>query len=40
VYRDPPWEFENAAMKAFRERYAVPIWKGNGIVIAELTLPP
>jgi len=39
VYRDPPWEFENAAMKAFRERYAVPKWKENGIVIAELKLP-
>ena len=27
VYRDPPYESENAAMRAFRERYAVPVWR-------------
>jgi len=36
VYRDPPYETENAAMRAFRERYAVPVWRGNGIVVAEI----
>ena len=36
VYRDPPYETENAAMRAFRERYAVPVWRANGIVIAEI----
>ena len=36
VYRDPPYETENAAMHAFRERYAVPVWRGNGIVVAEI----
>jgi 16S rRNA G966 N2-methylase RsmD len=36
VYRDPPYETENAAMRAFRERYAVTVWRGNGIVVAEI----
>jgi hypothetical protein len=36
VYRDPPYETENAAMLAFRERYAVPVWRSNGIVVAEI----
>jgi 16S rRNA G966 N2-methylase RsmD len=36
VYRDPPYEWENAAMKAFREQFAVPVWRANGIVVAEI----
>jgi hypothetical protein len=39
VYRDPPWESENDAMRAFREHYAVPIWRANGMVIAEIRVP-
>jgi hypothetical protein len=40
VYRDPPHETENEAMHAFRERYAVPIWRANGMVIAEIQPVP
>jgi hypothetical protein len=40
VYRDPPWESENAAMHAFREKYTVPVWRANGIVVAAIELPP
>ena len=40
VYRDPPGESENDAMRAFREQYAVPIWRANGLVIAEIRVPP
>ncbi|MEO8754592.1 MAG: hypothetical protein ABI624_18140 [Casimicrobiaceae bacterium] len=36
VYRDPPYDTENPAMREFRERYAEPIWRANGIVIAAL----
>jgi len=39
VYRDPPGESENDAMRAFREQYAVPIWRANGLVIAEIRVP-
>ena len=40
VYRDPPWESENDAMRAFREQFTVPIWRANGMVIAEIRVPP
>jgi hypothetical protein len=40
VYRDPPNESENEAMRAFRERYAVPIWSANGMVVAAIQLAP
>jgi Dolichyl-phosphate-mannose-protein mannosyltransferase len=36
VYRDPPDESENDAMRAFRERYTVPVWRGNGMIIAAI----
>ena len=36
VYRDPPYEFENAAMREFRELYTVPIWRANGLVVAAI----
>jgi len=40
VYREPPWESENDAMRAFRVLYTAPIWRANGMVIAEIRLPP
>jgi asparagine N-glycosylation enzyme membrane subunit Stt3 len=40
VYRDPPYETENDAMREFRERYSVPIWHANGMVIAALRTVP
>jgi hypothetical protein len=40
VYRDPPYETENEAMRAFRERYSVPIWRANGMVIAAIRTAP
>ncbi|MDR1967095.1 MAG: glycosyltransferase family 39 protein [Burkholderiaceae bacterium] len=40
VYRDPADNTENDALREFRQRYAVPIWRGNGRVIAKLRLPP
>ena len=40
VYRDPPWEFENAAMREFRENYTVPIWRANGLVVAAILPAP
>jgi len=39
VYRDPAWETENAAMHEFRERYTVPVWRANGLVVAEIRFP-
>jgi 16S rRNA G966 N2-methylase RsmD len=36
VYRDPPYETENEAMREFHERYTVPVWRANGIVVAEI----
>jgi hypothetical protein len=36
VYRDPPYETENEAMRTFRERYTVPIWRESGLVIATI----
>ena len=40
VYRDPPYDNETNAMRDFRERYAVPIWRANGMVVAEIRIPP
>ncbi len=40
VYRDPPYDTENQAMHDFRVRYTVPIWRANGMVIAEIREPP
>jgi hypothetical protein len=40
VYRDPPHETENEAMRAFRERYTVPFWRANGLVVAEIQPVP
>ena len=40
VYRDPPYESENEAMHAFRERYTAPIWRANGIVVAAIQPAP
>ncbi len=40
VYRDPPYEWENAAMKAFREQFTVPVWRANGVVVAEIRPAP
>ncbi len=40
VYRDPPYQYENEAMRAFRERFAVPVWHANGITVAEIQPRP
>jgi Dolichyl-phosphate-mannose-protein mannosyltransferase len=40
VYRDPPGDTESEAMRAFHERYSVPIWRANGVVIAALRSAP
>ena len=40
VYRDPPYEFENAAMREFRERYTVPVRRANGLVVAAIRPAP
>lgn len=34
VYRDPSHDGENEAMRSFRQRHTVPIWRANGIVVA------
>jgi len=40
VYRDPPYEFENAAMREFRELYTVPVQRANGLVVAAVRPAP
>jgi hypothetical protein len=40
VYRDPPHGSENPAMHDFRVRYTVPVWRANGMVIAEIRNAP
>ena len=40
VYRDPPYEFENAAMREFRELYTVPVRRADGLVVAAIRPAP
>jgi hypothetical protein len=39
VYRDPPRDSENDAMRSFREQHTVPIWSAEGLVVAAIQPP-